>query len=117
MKLLCTGSGGMTLTLKIAICHELGHLDNALQSKNKKFIDPENSLQKLYIEIMADRKASDIYGGHEGNNILGRWLKYSIVDCIKNFKRAVNKTATARSFLFFLIRYIAHVFPHRQKHR
>jgi hypothetical protein len=95
--------------LEFALCHELGHLDNALQSRDKKFIDPKNILQKLYIEILADRRAAKIYDDKEGNKVVGQWLKYSIKDCIINHKRAANKKANAKSLLFFIMRYTANI--------
>lgn len=95
--------------LEIALCHELGHLENALQSRDKKFIDPKNILQKLHIEILADRRAAKIYHDKEGNRVVGQWLKYSSKDCILNHKRAAYKKANTKSLLFFIIRYTANI--------
>lgn len=68
--------------LEISLCHELGHLENALQSRDKNFLDPKNILQELYIEIMADRRAAKIYDDKEGNKAVGQWLKYCMKNCI-----------------------------------
>lgn len=100
--------------LEIALCHELGHLENALQSKDKKFLDPTNLLQRLYIEIMADKQAARIYQSPEGKKVVGKWLKYSIKDCINNYKRAADRKATAKSLVYFIIRYVSNALSRKE---
>lgn len=105
--------------LDISLCHELGHLENALQAVtmgNKRILEPTTWAQKLRVEIMADRKAAKIYGNSHGRNAVSQWLRDEMIHYAKNYKKALNKKDIADSFLLFLIRYISNFFS-RQEHR
>ena len=102
--------------LEICLCHELGHLENALQavpSKNKLILEPATWLQRLRVEIMADRKAAIIYSKPGAKKVVSQWLKDEIKDSIKYYNRAVNKRAALNSLGLFIIRYIINLFPQR----
>jgi hypothetical protein len=102
--------------LEISLCHELGHLENALQAVktvDKLILDPTTWLHRLRVEIMADRAAAKIYGKPRAKNVVSRWLKDEIKDSIKNCKKFVNKKAMLNSLVLFIIRYVANLFSQR----
>jgi hypothetical protein len=95
--------------LEICLCHELGHLENALQAvpeRNKRVLEPTTWLQKLRVEIMADRKAAQIYGAPAAERVVSQWLKDELKHSIINHRKAVSRKANTESIVFFLIRYI-----------
>lgn len=106
--------------LEICLCHELGHLSNALQAvpeRNKRILEPTTCLQKLRVEIMADRKAAKIYGEPGAERIVSQWLKDAIKDSIKNHNKAVSRKANTESIVFFLLRYIFNAFFTQESRR
>jgi len=99
--------------LEICLCHELGHLENALQavpSKNKMILEPVTWMQRIRVEIMADRKAVKIYGKPRAKRVMSQWLKDAIKESITNHSKAVSRKANTESIVFFLIRYIFNAF-------
>jgi hypothetical protein len=91
---------------EISLCHELAHLENALQFKKRIFIDPTTFLQKICIEILADKKASIIYNQPKAMKNIKYYLRDEIRWGIKNFKKVDHREAILH-LVTNLVRYIA----------
>lgn len=64
--------------LEIAICHELGHLWVARNTRDRRIIDPQNTNEKIETEICADRMAERIFKGNNAKKEIGRFLRAEI---------------------------------------